>query len=108
MDETATDRDEGRGRGLADALRLHVELWLVVVFMALAFGAGILVTALYEEPAEPVVGVNPASGFVAPPLTDEEISQGLPSGHPDLGGATGATGAIGGGESAESNDVGGG
>jgi hypothetical protein len=95
-----TDEDP-RENGIAAFLRLRVELWLVVVFMALAFGAGILVTSLYEEtdPA-PVVGVqDPGMGFpIAPPLSDEQIQQGLPPGHPDLGigGTTGpADGAAG-------------
>lgn len=95
MTDNETDRDERQGGGFGAVLRLHVELWLVVVFMALAFGAGIVITALYEEPAEPVVGVGQTGGFVAPPLTDDQINQGLPSGHPDLGAATGATGASG-------------
>lgn len=93
----ATDRtpDEGRGSAFGEMLRVRVELWLVVVFMALAFGAGIVVTALYDEPAEPVVGVSDTGGQIAPPLTDQQIAGGLPSGHPDLGAATGATGATG-------------
>jgi len=96
MTSTGTPNDERRGGGFVEILRVHVELWLVVVFMALAFGAGIVVTALYEEPqAEPVVGVQTGEFPVAPPLSDDQIAGGLPSGHPDLGGATGATGATG-------------
>jgi hypothetical protein len=94
---TDTSNDDGSRGGLGAVLRLQIELWLVVLFMALAFGAGILITALYEEPAAtPVVGVqDPAGAVVAPPLTDDQIQGGLPSGHPDLGGASGATGATG-------------
>ena len=86
--------DEPRGGGgLGTVLRVRVELWLVVVMMAMAFGAGILVTALYEEPQQPVVGVQqPGGQFLAPPLTEDQIGQGLPSGHPDINGETGAKG----------------
>jgi hypothetical protein len=104
---TNTTPDEGRGSAFGEMLRVRVELWLVVVFMALAFGAGIVVTALYDEPAAPVVGISNTGGQIAPPLTDQQIAGGLPSGHPDLGtptGATGATGAGRNGESAQSND----
>lgn len=89
--------DTGTRGGLGAVLRLQIELWLVVLFMALAFGAGILVTALYEEPATAVVGGDTNGQITAPPLSDEQIQGGLPSGHPDIGatGATGATGASG-------------
>jgi len=94
--ETKKDapNEASREGGLVEIARTKVELWLVVIFMALAFGAGIAVMVMYEEP-QPVVGVQqPAGQFPqAPPLTDEEIQGGLPSGHPDLG-ATGATGAV--------------
>lgn len=87
--------DTRSGGGLGAVLRLQIELWLVVLFMALAFGAGILVTALYEEPSTAVVGGDTNGQITAPPLSDEQIQGGLPSGHPDIGGATGATGATG-------------
>ena len=45
---TDTSNDDGSRGGLGAVLRLQIELWLVVLFMALAFGAGILITALYE------------------------------------------------------------
>ena len=86
---------DGREGGLVEIARTKVELWLVVIFMALAFGAGIAVMVMYEEP-QPVVGVQqPVGQFPqAPPLTDEQIDSGLPTGHPDLDGGTGATGAV--------------
>lgn len=95
MARIATDTEEPPGGGFRAVLRARIELWLVVLFMALAFGAGVLVTALYEEPApQPVVGVQQPGSFpIAPPLTDEQLRQGLPPGHPDIGGATGPTGA---------------
>lgn len=87
--------DTRSSEGLGAVLRLQIELWLVVLFMALAFGAGILVTALYEEPSTAVVGGDTTGQITAPPLSDEQIQGGLPSGHPEIGGATGATGATG-------------
>lgn len=104
MTGTTTSDDGRRGSALGEMLRLRVELWLVVVFMALAFGAGIVVTAMYEEPADPVVGITDTTGQLAPPLTDDQIAGGLPSGHPDLGAATGATGASGAGDGSGTND----
>ncbi len=106
MASAATHTDEVPNGGLRAVLRARIELWLVVLFMALAFGAGVLVTALYEEePAtQPVVGVQQPGSFpIAPPLSDEQLQQGLPPGHPDIGGATGPTGggAAAGAEQAE-------
>lgn len=75
--------------GLGEILRVRVELWLVVLFMAMAFGAGILVKAISEPPAQPVVGTQVPGTVIAPPLTDDQISAGLPSGHPDLSGSGG-------------------
>ena len=104
MGSVATSNDEGREGGLGTILRVQVELWLVVVMMAMAFGAGILVTALYEEPQQPVVGVQqPGGQFLAPPLTEDQIGQGLPSGHPDINGETGAKG----GDQADKGSAGG-
>jgi hypothetical protein len=93
--EMANDTTSGSGRstrdgGLGSVLRVHIELWLVVVFMALAFGAGIVVTALYQQPEQQsIVGVPTGQVTLAPPLTDSQIQQGLPSGHPDINGTTG-------------------
>ncbi len=97
MEDTDTTKDERPEGGFGSVLRVRIELWLVVVFMALAFGAGIVVTALYDEPAaSSVAGIQGSTGsLVAPPLTDDQIAGGLPSGHPGLSGATGATGATG-------------
>jgi hypothetical protein len=110
-----TARETGGGRrdgGVLEIARIKVELWLVVIFMALAFGGGIAVMVMYEEP-QPVVGVQqPVGQFPqAPPLTDEEIQGGLPTGHPDLGGATGPTASAeqasgGSGDGSGSNDSG--
>lgn len=104
MTDTTTSDEERRGSAFGEMLRVRVELWLVVVFMALAFGAGIVVTAMYEEPAAPVVGITDTTGQIAPPLTDDQISGGLPSGHPGLTGATGATGVTGAGSGSGQSD----
>jgi len=96
---TMTHTEEAPSGGFRAVLRARIELWLVVLFMALAFGAGVLVTALYqEEPAtQPIVGVQQPGSFpIAPPLSDEQLQQGLPPGHPDID-ATGPTGAGGAG-----------
>ena len=92
-----TPNEQKQRGGLGAVLRLRVELWVVVVFMALAFGAGIVVTAMYDEPQEPVVGFQqPAGGMpIAPPLTDQDLQGGLPSGHPDIEGTTGSQGITG-------------
>ncbi len=90
-------RTDPAGGGLREILRTRVELWLVVLFMALSFGAGVLITALYEEPAAPPPTVQGPAIPIAPPLTEEQIQQGLPSGHPDIsGGGAGASGPTGG------------
>jgi hypothetical protein len=110
---SGTERDEeqteSRG-GLGAVLRLRIELWVVVVFMALAFGAGVLVTALYDQPQEPVVGFQQPAGQLpaAPPLTDQQIQGGLPSGHPDVGDATGPSGPTGQSAQGEAPGTGGG
>jgi hypothetical protein len=106
------EQRESRG-GIFEVLRIRVELWVVIVFMALAFGAGIVVTAMYDESPEPVVGVQQPVGQVpiAPPLTDQDIEGGLPSGHPDIDDATGSqgiTGATGEAAQGEASDAGGG
>jgi hypothetical protein len=85
MSATASRRT--RSAGLSDVLRVRVELWLAVLFMALAFGAGMAVRVT-TEPAAPAAttigtGVTGVSE-VAPPLSDAQIAAGLPAGHPNL------------------------
>lgn len=90
-------RTERRGKGpegLASALRVEVQLWVAVLFMAIAFGAGVLVhTMAAPQPSSPpvvsTVGDGGATGGVfAPPLSDDQVSAGLPAGHPDIGGGS--------------------
>ncbi|HZD16632.1 MAG TPA: hypothetical protein VE669_00675 [Actinomycetota bacterium] len=100
---TEVEERTGSGaRGFGALLRLRIELWLVVVFMALAFAGGIVVTALYEEePGRAGVDLQQPAGQlpVAPPLTDQQLQGELPAGHPDIAGPTGASGPVGGGSS---------
>jgi len=85
MSATASRRT--RSTGLSDVLRVRVELWLAVLFMALAFGAGMAVRVT-TEPAAPTaatIGTGvPGVSEVAPPLSDAQIAAGLPAGHPGL------------------------
>jgi len=75
-------------RTLGVALRLRVELWVAVLFMAMSFAAGVVVRGLAQPQPEPLPA---ASGFeqtvpiAAPPLTSQQIDQGLPAGHPSIG-----------------------
>lgn len=84
-----------RSSGVKTLLRVPVQLWLVVALMAMSFGAGVLVRTM-AEPASSSSGPQTQLGgqIVAPPLTDQQIEQGLPSGHPDLSdGASSGSGA---------------
>jgi hypothetical protein len=83
-----------RVSGFGTAMRTRIELWIAVIFMALAFVGGVTIGVLAEQREQPVVGVAPAGQVdtgglpVAPPLTEEQLQQGLPSGHPDIAGTT--------------------
>lgn len=92
---TAGSMEESRGTGVGAALRTRVELWLIVVFMALAFSAGFLVGAMSDPtPASPATGQVPTVPEfpAAPPLSDEQLQEGLPTGHPDVPATDGAGG----------------
>jgi hypothetical protein len=68
-------------------MRTSVSLWIVVVMMAMSFGAGVIVKAIAEptdQTTVPTTISTDAGQIVAPPLTDDQIAGGLPSGHPDL------------------------
>ena len=80
---------ERQPSGVSMLLRVPVSLWLVVALMAMSFGAGVIVRTLAEPTSQQAVPSSQFSQILAPPLTDQQISQGtLPSGHPDLSGAT--------------------
>jgi hypothetical protein len=99
--------------GAGPVLRTQIELWIVIVFMALAFGAGITLGVIARQDPGPSVAIAPvtqpaggtgAGGIFAPPLTDEQLQQGLPPNHPGVdqsgggsssGSGTGAKGAEG-------------
>jgi len=67
--------------------RARVDLWLVVALMAMSFGAGVIVKTMAEPPAVPASGFAQPGGanVLAPPLTGQQIGQGLPAGHPSVG-----------------------
>lgn len=74
-------------------LRVPVELWLALVFMAVAFTGGFLVRGMSDrQPAQPVVGsvqgTDAGQVIQAPPLTSDQLSGNLPAGHPDIGDAS--------------------
>ena len=80
--------------GIRTTLRFRVQLWVAVVFMAFAFGAGLTIGVISQPATAPALDVPAASqapvGGFAPPLTDQQIQQGLPSGHPDLASPSGS------------------
>jgi hypothetical protein len=96
MSATAS-RGRSGSAGLGEVLRIRVELWLAVLFMALAFGAGMAVRVTTEPPAAAPVSTTIVAGAseVAPPLTDAQIAAGLPAGHPNLASNGGSNGKAG-------------
>ncbi|MBI4728840.1 MAG: hypothetical protein HY775_04980 [Acidobacteria bacterium] len=80
-------------------LKRKVEMWAAVLLMAVGFGAGFLVRGMTSAP--PPAGVDTGSfqgnsapgGMIAPPLTDDQIQQQLPPGHPPVEGAPSPTGS---------------
>ena len=109
---SVTAKQHREPTGLGAVLRARVDLWLVVALMAMAFGAGVIVKTLAEPPAAPAISTqNGSVGTLAPPLTDQQIQNGLPAGHPDLtggGGGTGQGGGQGGGQGQGTGGQGGG
>ncbi len=90
---TETPKSSSAGE-IATALRLRVQLWVLIVFMAVGFAGGFLVRGLAHDNSN---GTAPSlsdqqSGQLAPELTPEQLNAGtLPAGHPDVGAVTGAT-----------------
>jgi uncharacterized membrane protein YgcG len=82
-----------RPAGVREILRVRIELWIAVVCMALAFGAGLAVSLVAQPGTTPVVATTDTGATIplAPPLTDQQIQQGLPPGHPELGGGGSST-----------------
>jgi uncharacterized membrane protein YgcG len=81
---TTTVKQHREPTGLGAVLRARVDLWLVVALMAMSFGAGVIVKTLAEPPAAPAVSTSQGFGTLAPPLTDQQIQNGLPADHPDF------------------------
>lgn len=106
MGTVAAKQERGTSPFVA-LMRTSVSLWIVVVMMAMSFGAGVIVKAIAEPTTSPVttttLPTNPGQ-IIAPPLTDDQIAGGMPSGHPDLsedgsgGGGGGNGGSQGGGD----------
>jgi hypothetical protein len=89
-----TGRSSGVHAGTRSALRVPIELWIALVFMVVAFSAGLTIGVLARSTdTAPVVGVGqtstgiPGQSVVAPPLSQDQLQQGLPSGHPSIGGS---------------------
>jgi hypothetical protein len=94
-DETERARP-APGSDLLAVLRLPVRLWLLVVFMGLGFASGFVVGGLQdgrERPAVPAVanqGIPFSPGSFGPPLSEEQLTGGLPPNHPTVDPAAGA------------------
>ena len=87
-------KDRRRAGGLGAVAKVRIELWLVVIVMAMSFGAGVIVKTLSEPPAQPAVSTTQTGGLgtLAPPLSDQQIQNGLPADHPDFTDGTGGQG----------------
>ena len=93
---TLEDVDSPPASDMFAVLRTKVQLWIVVVFMAIAFVTG-MVMPLGGQPVPRPVDVPAAdTGRVGPPpvagpLTDEQLRAGLPANHPATAAGNGAT-----------------
>jgi hypothetical protein len=99
MIDSSRDRT-ARAAGIREVLRVRIELWIAVVFMAAAFGAGMAVNAVSQPEPTPATASVDGGGVLpfAPPLTDQQLQGGLPPGHPDLNGDGGTSGKAGTGD----------
>ena len=95
--------------GLGAVAKVRIELWLVVIVMAMSFGAGVIVKSLSEPPATPAVSTTQTGGLgtLAPPLTDQQIQNGLPADHPDYTNGDGGQGQGGQGQGGQGQGGGG-
>ena len=84
----AQEIDAAGERDFFALLRTSVQLWIVVLFMGVAFMAGVVVEGLGTPPtqrfdAPPAADAGPpAPPPIAGPLTDEQVNSGLPTDHP--------------------------
>ena len=102
MSSVTTDERRAARDGIGTALRTQIRLWLAIVFMALAFGAGLTIGVIAQhprvagrrrDPDEP----GPEQLRGRPTAHEEQIQQGLPSGHPVVGADRGSTSGSGSG-----------
>jgi hypothetical protein len=82
------------------ALTAKIEVWIAAILMVVAFGVGFVMRGFTAQESTTTPGIEQTvpgttSGVVqAPALTDQQLQQGLPQGHPTFtGGGTGGTGA---------------
>lgn len=76
--------------------KTKVQLWVAVALMAVGFAGGFLARGIGSQPSAPTTGSGQTStlpgggapggaGELAPPLTEDQLNQGLPPGHPVVG-----------------------
>jgi len=84
--QTTTTQERETTTPFGALLRVPVSLWLVVVLMAMSFGAGVIVKTISEPTTSAVTAPALPTDFstIAPPLSDDQIAGGLPEGHPDF------------------------
>lgn len=75
--------ETGAGRTI---LATRLPLRLVVFLMAFTFVAGLSIGLLAASREQPATGMPGPGGQLpaAPPLTDEQLDEGLPPGHPTV------------------------
>lgn len=67
--------------------RLRIELWLAVVFMAVAFAGGFFVRGL--STTQEATNLPDTYRYQAPPLSEDQLQGGvLPAGHPSIPAST--------------------
>lgn len=80
---------------------LKIDVVWVAAFVVVAFVAGFFVRGLFITPATTTPSVNDSftnipgaqGGQTAPPLEEGQLQEGLPQGHPSIGGETTQSGA---------------
>ena len=80
-----TDERIGRREaGSTPVLRARIELWLVATLMAFTFIAGLVLGLLAGVREQPDDAPSQEQAPAAPPLTEDQVGQTLPPGHPSL------------------------
>jgi len=75
---------ERREPGSTPVLRTRVELWLVVTLMAATFVVGLVLGLLAGVREQPDDSPSQEQAPAAPPITEDQVGQTLPPGHPSL------------------------